>query len=165
MAKTRDRENDTIKLTREAYDEMVKELEYRKTTLRDEIAQEIATARELGDLRENHAYTVAMEKKDMNESRITDLETMLKNAEVVEDTGTGNVVTMGRTVKVQNLTTKAERTVTLVGSEETQAAEPGEGKISVDSPIGKALLNSRVGDVVEIETPAGKTEYKVLKIA
>lgn len=163
MAKTTIKpEEDQIEMTQDAFDELSKELQYRKDILREEIAKEIAEARELGDLSENHAYSVAMEKKEQNENRITELEDMLKKANVVTSSA-GNVVRVGKTVEIENLERKEKRIVTLVGSEETQSAEPNEGKISVDSPIGKAILNAKVGDEVEVHLPSKVVKYKIIK--
>lgn len=163
MAKTTIKpEEDQIEMTQDAFDELSKELQYRKDILREEIAKEIAEARELGDLSENHAYSVAMEKKEQNENRITELEDMLKKAKVVTSAA-GNVVRVGKTVEIENLERKEKRIVTLVGSEETQSAEPNEGKISVDSPIGKAILNAKVGDEVEVHLPSKVVKYKIIK--
>ncbi len=164
MANSVNRE-EKIEMTRESYDELVKELEHRKSVERAAIAKEISDARDLGDLSENHAYTVAMEKKDMNENRITDLETLLKNVRIVKSSASKVVATIGSSVEIKNLTTNSGRTVVLVGAEETQAADPREGKISIDSPIGKAVLNSKVGDVVEVLLPIGNTKFKIEKIS
>jgi len=165
MARPKKITNDenAIKMTQSAYDELVKELEYRTTTLRKEIADEIAAARDLGDLSENHAYAVAMEKKDLNENRIGELEDILKKAKIVEVNTSDNFVSVGETVEIVNLDSKQSKVVTLVGSEETKSANPMEGKISTDSPIGKAIYNARVGDVVEVVLPSKKVQYKIEK--
>lgn len=157
-------DQDVIQMTQAAYDELLKELEHRKTVERESIAKDISAARELGDLSENHAYTVAMEKKDMNENRISDLEDLIKNVQIVAQSSSKNLVTIGSTVEITNLKTKAKRKLTLTGSQETEAADPRENKISKDSPIGRALLNSKVGDVVHVELPMGQVEYKIEKL-
>ncbi len=164
MAKTTTKPvDDLIEMTQDAHDELTKELQYRKDILREEIAKEISEARELGDLSENHAYSVAMEKKEQNENRITELEDMLKKAKVVTGSDAGNIVRVGKTVEIENLEKKEKRIVTLVGSEETQSAEPNEGKISVDSPIGKAIFNAKVGDEVEVHLPTKVVKYRIIK--
>lgn len=156
--------NDIIIITKESYDELVNELDYRQNVLREQIADEISTARQLGDLSENHAYSVAMEKKELNENRIKDLEIMIKKSKIVSESDTkGNLVRMGRTVEIENQQNKRKRIVKLVGSEETQSAAPEEGKISVDSPIGMAITNSKVGDVVEVALPTGKVPFKIVR--
>lgn len=158
-----ERENNAMEMTQESYDELFQELEERKNVLRKEIAKEIADARDLGDLSENHAYTVAMEKKDLNEARISQLEVMVKNAKVVSSPKNSTIVRLGSVVEIENVSTKSTRVVTLVGSEETRSAEPNEGKISVDSPIGEAILNAKVGDVVTAKLPDREIEFKVTK--
>ncbi len=163
MAKRKATELEVIEMTQEAYDELVKELEFRKTDERNNIAKEISDARELGDLSENHAYTIAMEKKDINENRISDLEDLIMRVKIVKASSSNSVVTIGKPVVIVNTKTKTPKTVTLVGSEKTEAADPSEGKISIDSPIGSALHNAKLGDVFEVELPSGKVEYKVDK--
>lgn len=164
MSKNKD--SNLIKMTQEAYDELVRELEMRKTEEREKIAQAIADARELGDLSENHSYTIAMEDKDLNESRINDLEDLIKNVEIVTngDTPT-SIVSIANTVTIKNIATGQSRKVHIVGAQETEAADPEAGKISMDSPIGKAIMNKKVGDTVEVSLPAGVTKYKIEKIA
>jgi transcription elongation factor GreA len=165
MAKAANKNADVavIEMTQSAYDELVKELEERKTLERDKIAKAISDARELGDLSENHAYTVAMEQKEMNENRIEDLEELLKNVHIVSNNNSTKVVTIGKSVQITNLETKKSKTVTLVGSEQTEAADPTKGMISIDSPIGKAIQNASVGDKVVVVLPAGQVEYKIDK--
>ena len=152
-------------MTQGSYDELVKELEFRKSTERENIAKEISAARELGDLSENHAYTVAMEKKDMNENRISDLESLIKNVQIVKTAGSSTLVTIGSKVTVTNLKNKKSRTLILTGSEQTEAADPSEGKVSIDSPIGKGILNAKKGDIVHVELPIGTVEYKIDKVS
>ncbi|MFS8131015.1 MAG: transcription elongation factor GreA [Candidatus Dojkabacteria bacterium] len=156
-------ENAEMKLTQEGYDSLKVELDNRITVLRKEIADEIAAARELGDLSENHAYQVAMEKKEMNENKILEIEDILAIAVIAKEKTSDNLVSIGEAVEIQNLENKQKRTVTLVGTEETKAANPLEGKISVDSPIGKALYNAKIGDTVEVFLPNKKQLYKILK--
>lgn len=157
-------QDDVIQMTQASYDELAQELEVRKTTQRAEIAAEITEARELGDLSENHAYTVAMEKKDQNENRISDLEELMKNVQIVADSTSNTIVTIGKTVELVNLANKQKRVVILVGSEETEAADPTSGKVSVDSPIGQAIYNAKVGEEVEVSLPMGAVKYKIDKI-
>lgn len=168
MAKTSKKpqtEEPILTMTQEAYDELNRELESRIANLRKEIADEIAAARELGDLSENHAYTVAMERKEMNENRILEIEDILAVAKIVEAIKTDSFVNVGETVEIQNSENKQKRIVTLVGSEESKTANSLEGKISIDSPIGKALSGSRVSDIVEVNLPNKKViKYKVLRL-
>ena len=168
MAKTKKsnaKEESVLKMTQSSYDELVKELNQRKEVIRKEIADEIASARELGDLSENHAYTVAMEKKEMNENKILEIEDILAVVKIVKESTSDDIVNVGDTVEIMNIDSKEKRIVTLVGSEETKAANPAEGKISVDSPIGKAIYNASLGDTVEVKLPLSKTLYKIVKYA
>ncbi len=158
------KDDSVITLTQDSYDELKAELEKRKNEEREKIANEIAAARELGDLSENYPYVVAMQKKEMNENRIAELEVMLKDAKVVQTSNSTSVVTIGAKVQIKNLKTNSSRKVVLAGSEETQTADPSEGKISVDSPIGRAIFKAKSGETVEVETPAGNTQYKIEKI-
>lgn len=156
--------DDVLIVTQQGYDAMVQELEYRKGTLRAEIAHDISVARDLGDLSENQAYVEAMERKEMNETRIDELEYLISIAQISSASADDNIVTIGHTVEIQRVG-GTKRMVTLVGKSETQQANPIDGKISIDSPIGKALNMSKVGDTVSVELPAGQVKYKVLKIA
>jgi transcription elongation factor GreA len=165
MAKTKKTKNTnetTLKMTHSSYDDLVSELENRKEVLRKDIADEISAARELGDLSENHAYTVAMEKKEMNENRILEIEDILAVVEIVNENTSNNIVEVGDSVEILNLENDEKRTVTLVGSEETKAANPLEGKISVDSPIGKAIYNAQIGETVDVSLPLKKIQYKIV---
>ncbi len=157
-------EKEKIEMTQERYKELLEELERRKTVDREIIAAEISDARELGDLSENHAYTIAMEKKEMNENRIKDLESLMKVVTIVKGSSSSTLVTIGSTVTILNLKNNSKKKVSLVGSEETEAADPLSGKISIDSPIGKALNNSKVGDIVDVVLPSGVIEFKVLSM-
>ncbi len=166
MARAKKTQDDNIiTMTQEAYDMLVQELNHRTKVLRKEIANEIAAARDLGDLSENHAYTVAMEKKDMNENRISELEAIVAVVKIVEENKSDNLVSVGETVEIQNMESNEKRVVTLVGTEESKAANPLEGKISVDSPIGRAVNNSQIGEIVEVVLPSKTVQYKVLKFA
>jgi transcription elongation factor GreA len=153
-----------ITVTQEAYDEMVAELEELINVKRPEIADRLKDARSLGDLKENYDYTNAMEEKELNETRIAELEDRIKKAQVVKSIKTDNVVQIGEKIEILNCESNEKRIVVLVGSEETQAANPLEGKLSIDSPIGKAILNARIGDEVDVKLPGKTVKYKVLKI-
>ncbi len=162
---TKQNENQ-ITMTQGSYNELVKELKHRIEVLRPEIAEEISAARELGDLSENHAYTVAMEKKEMNENRINELESITALVFIVDEqtTNTDNIVNVGETIEIENVENNVTRNIVLVGSEESKSANPAEGKLSTDSPIGKAVLNAKIGDVVDVKLPSGKVnQYKINK--
>ncbi len=162
ISKINDADNDTVTLTQQGFDELVKELEYRKDTQREEIAKAIKEARDLGDLSENAPYEEAMQRKEMNETRIEELEYIIANAEIIDPKASGNLVSVGRKLEIQK-DGGEKKIVMLVGKSESQQADPSVGKISIDSPVGAALHESRVGDTVEVALPTGKVKYKVLR--
>lgn len=168
MAKTKTKnttaDQDVLIVTQAGYDAMVQELENRTDVVRVEIANEISQARDLGDLSENQAYASAMEKKEMNDARIDELEYLISIAQITDASQQDDVVSIGHTVEIQKVGGE-KRTIALVGKAETGQASPAEGKISIDSPIGKAINMAKVGDVVEVKLPKGTVKYKVLKIA
>ena len=138
------------------------ELQDLKVNRRREIAQKIKEAREQGDLSENAEYDAAKDEQRDIEARIEELEAILKNAEVVvEDEVDLDKINVGCTVKVFDITFDEEMEFKIVGSTEANSLE---GKISNESPVGKALIGKKVGDVVAVETQAGVIEYEVLKI-
>ena len=139
------------------------ELDYLETVRVEENKKEISTARSFGDLSENSEYDEAKNEQARIESRITELEVMLKNAVILEDDGDKTVkVCLGSKVTVLDIELDEEDIFTLVGSAE---ADPMNGAISDESPVGKALLGAKKGQVVTAETPVGELKYKVLKIA
>lgn len=152
-----------LSMNQDSYDELKKELENRITNIRKDIADEIKAAMELGDLSENHAYTVAMDKKEMNENRILELEDILAIAKIVTSNASDNVVNIGEPVELLNVDTKEKRIVVLVGTEESKTANSLEGKISIDSPVGKAIHNAMFGDTVEVHLSRGAVKYKIGK--
>jgi len=162
--KQKKEEENKIVLDLESFQKLQEELEYRKNVLRDEIAKEIAEARELGDLSENHPYKEAMEKRDNNERRIDELEALIQNAEVVEKNEKDNIIGIGEKVEIQNLETGQVMVISLVGSEESQSADPLNGLISISSPIGAAVFNSKVGDIVTVKLPTRSVKYKILRL-
>ncbi len=138
------------------------ELEDLKVNKRKEIAEKIKEAREQGDLSENAEYDAAKDEQRDIEARIDQLESLLRNAEVIleEEVDLG-VVNVGCAVKLHDVEYDEEITYSIVGTSEANSLG---GKISNESPVGKALLNRRIGDMVDIETPAGFVQYKVLDI-
>ena len=151
------------KFTEEGFKKLQDELDYLKNTARTEIAEKIKEARSFGDLSENSEYDEAKNEQARIESRITELEVMLKNAVILEDDGDKTVkVCLGSKVTVLDIELDEEDIFTLVGSAE---ADPMNGAISDESPVGKALLGAKKGQVVTAETPVGELKYKVLKIA
>jgi len=126
---------------------------------REELAQRLRSAIQMGDLSENADYHKAKEDQGFLEGRIQEIEAILRMAVIVEKTNS-DVVTVGSHVTVQEENFPAE-TYSLVGAKE---ADPRNGKISNESPIGSALMNHKVGDVVVAETPGGQVKFKILKI-
>ena len=138
------------------------ELQDLKVNQRREIAQKIKEAREQGDLSENAEYDAAKDEQRDIEARIEQIEQILKNAEVVdEDEVDLDVVNIGCLVRVLDIEYNEEEEYKLVGSSEASSLQ---NKISNESPFGKALIGAKVGDVVEVEAPAGVVKYKVLSI-
>jgi transcription elongation factor GreA len=153
-------END-IYLTAEGAGRLKAELEELKGSARDALAKLLRAAIQMGDLSENADFHKAKEDQGFLEGRIQELEFTLRNAIIVEEGSVArNMVSVGTRVTVQEEDFPAE-TYHLVGAKE---ADPRNGKISNESPIGRALLEHRVGEVVEAETPGGKIELKILKI-
>jgi len=153
-------END-IYLTAEGASKLKAELEELKGPAREALAKRLRAAIQMGDLSENADYHKAKEDQGFLEGRIQELEYTLRNAIIVEEGSVAkDVVSVGTRVTVQEEDFPAE-TYHLVGAKE---ADPRNGKISYESPIGRALLDHRVGEVVEAETPGGKIELKILKI-
>ena len=138
------------------------ELQDLKVTKRKEIAEKLKEARAQGDLSENAEYDAAKDEQAQIEARIEEIEALLKNVEVVvESEADANKVNIGCKVKVQDMTYDEELEFQIVGSTEANSLK---GKISNESPVGKALLGHEVGEVVYIETPDGDEQYKILGI-
>ena len=138
------------------------ELQDLKVNRRKEIAQKIKEAREQGDLSENAEYDAAKDEQRDIEARIEQLENLLKNVEVVvEDEIDLESISVGCRVKVMDLEYDEEMEFTIVGSTESNSLQ---NKISNESPVGRELLGKKVGDIVAIDTQAGKMEYEVLEI-
>ena len=138
------------------------ELHDLKVFRRKEVSQKIKEAREQGDLSENAEYDAAKDEQRDNEARIEEIEKILKNVEVVvEDEVDVDKINVGCTVKVYDVEFDEEMEFKIVGSSEASSLQ---GKISNESPVGKALLGRSVGDEVEVETQAGTIVYKVLEI-
>ncbi len=138
------------------------ELETLKTVKRKEVVERIKTARSFGDLSENSEYDSAKEEQAFVEGRITTLENMIRNAEIIEeDAMSGDSVSLGRSVTFIELPNGDEETYIIVGSAE---ADPFEGKISNDSPIAKSLMGKKVGDQVSVQTPGGEMSVRIVTI-
>ena len=149
-------------LTYEGLKKLEDELQNLKVYKRKEIAEKIKEAREQGDLSENAEYDAAKDEQRDIEARIEELEKILKNAEVVvEDEVDLDKISVGCKVKVLDVEFDEEEEFKIVGSSEANSLN---GKISNESPVGKALIGARVGDNIQVETQAGIIEYKVLEI-
>ena len=149
-------------LTYEGLMKYESELEHLKVVKRQEVAQKIKEAREQGDLSENAEYDAAKDEQRDIEARIEELEKILKNAEVVdEDEVDLNKINIGCMVKILDVEFNEELEYKIVGSTEANSLK---GKISNESPVGKALMGGKVGDTVEVDTQAGVIAYKVLEI-
>jgi len=151
-----------IILTQKKYDELLKELEYLKTTKRRELSKEIGIAREKGDISENAEYDAAKDAQGYLEKRISELEDKLSRVTVMENVEiASDKAYIGATLKIKDLDSGDESSFTLVAQEEANFSE---GKISIESPIGSALLGHKKGDKVDIQIPAGSLKYKILEI-
>ena len=139
------------------------ELKHLKTVMRPKITADIATARELGDLKENAEYPAAREQQGMTEARIRDIEGRLSAAQIIDVTTipyTGKVF-FGTTVEIANVETDETVTYQIVGEDE---ADLKQGKISVTSPIARALVGKEEGEVVVVQTPSGLIEYEIIEV-
>jgi len=150
--------NETIPITQEGLERLKAELEHLTNVRRPAIIKAIAAAREEGDLRENAGYDAARHDQAMNERRIAEIEDRIRRAVVIDHSGT-TTVQVGTMVTID--IDGEEETYTIVGAIE---ARPAEGRISNESPIGKALLGRKVGDVVDIRTPTTVLKAKVVAI-
>ena len=149
-------------MTQEGKDKLENELEYLKTEKRQEVVERIKIARDFGDLSENSEYDAAKDEQAFVESRIAQVENMIRNAVIIEnDDENPNKVTLGKSVTFQELPDGDEETYTIVGSAE---ADPFEGKISNDSPIAKSLLGKEIGEEVVVATPGGDMNVKIISV-
>jgi transcription elongation factor GreA len=151
---------DKYYLSKSRLDELKKELDNLRTVRRIEVSQKLKKAKEYGDLSENAEYSEAKDEEERVESRINELEDIIKKAVIIKKSSS-NSVQIGSKITIKNKKTSKTSEFIIVGSNETN---PKEGKISNESPIGKAVLGKKVGEVVEINTPAGKVLYQLIKI-
>ena len=147
-------------LTAEGHASLTKELEDLKAT-RGEIQQAISAAREDKDFRENAPLDAAREKQALNEARIKEIENLLKHSQIIEANGGGAGIHIGSTIVVLNLKTEREQRFTIVHPREVN---PTAGKISIESPVGKAVLGRVEGDEVEVQAPAGTMRFKIQSV-
>ncbi|MEI8176979.1 MAG: transcription elongation factor GreA [Candidatus Omnitrophota bacterium] len=154
---------DQVYLTRDGYEKLRRELEYLKTTKRREIAKALEFARGLGDLRENAEYDSAKQAQGLLEKKIFEMEQSLSKASILDDEKIDkDKVYLGAIVAIKDLDSNDEVSYTMVNKEE---ADITQNKISVTSPVGKALLGHKIGDIVSIEVPAGTLSYKIIGIS
>lgn len=156
------KKDNKILFTKEGLEELKKEYEKLTKVERPEVLEELQNARALGDLSENGMYSAARDKQAFIEGRIREIEDLLKRAEVAENKNgksSKKEVSLGHKVVIE--TQKSQIEYSLVGAEEVNFAE---NKISHESPLGQALLGKKVGDIVEVNAPAGVVKYKVIEI-
>ena len=154
---------DKIPMTREGLKTLEEELKRLKTEERPAVIQAIATAREHGDLSENAEYDAAREKQGFIEGRVAELEAVISRAEVIDTSGmTGDTVRFGATVVLADDDTGKEVTYRIVGEHE---ADLEKGKISITSPLARALVGKSVDDSVEVTTPGGSKGYEICEVS
>ena len=153
---------ETEAITAEGLEELKAEIARLEGEERQRIAEKILRAREHGDLSENAEYHAAKEDQAHLETRILRLLARLRSARVVEAPAAANIVSFGATVTFVDESTGKEQTLTLVGTTEQDLSA---GKLSAESPIGRALIGAKVGDVVPVETPGGRRNMRVTKLA
>ena len=149
-------------MTKEGYDKKMKELAYLENVERPEVVKAIVEAREKGDISENAEYDAAKERQGVLEAKISELKNLVATARIIDESkiSTDEVQLMNK-VTLKNLNNKAKMTYTVVSETEANLRE---GKISITTPIAKALLGHKVGDVVEVKVPAGVMKFEILEI-
>lgn len=150
-------------MTQEMYDKMKERLEYLKTVARKEVSQKISIARDFGDLSENAEYSAAREEQAQIEGEILEIEAKLNNSKIIAfDSVNKNTIGVGCKVRLLDKVFDEEIEYTIVGTVEVNIAE---NKISNESPIGKALIGKKVGDVISVQTARATLEFEVLSIS
>ncbi|MEG0691677.1 MAG: transcription elongation factor GreA [Oscillospiraceae bacterium] len=152
-----------ILLTSEGLTNLEMELEELKTVKRKEVSEKIKVALSFGDLSENSEYDEAKNEQAMVESRIVEIEQMFKNVMILDEDGIStDTVSVGSKITVRHVKLNRVDTYKIVGSTE---ASPANKKISDESPVGKAMLGHKVGDIVDVEAPSGVNQYEIIEIA
>ena len=154
-------EGPKVYLTREGYARLKERLEYLTTVKRREVAEMIREAKSMGDISENAGYDEAKNAQAFLEGEIAELEWKLKHAVIIEDDPSNGVIGLGSRVTVHLEGEDEEETYTIVGSAE---ADPFDGRISNESPVGSALMGHTAGDVVEVDTPGGRLRMKIVAV-
>lgn len=147
-------------ITEEGLERLKEELEYLKNTKRKEVAERIASAKELGDLSENAEYSEAKDEQSFIENRVAELESIVRSVKIIKKNKRVTSVQVGSNIEVE--TNGKTLKYSIVGSNE---ADPLNGKISNESPLGKAFLGRKLADEVEAVVPKGKIKFKILKIS
>jgi transcription elongation factor GreA len=151
----------SVYLTAEGLQKLQEELDFLIGTRRPEVARQIAEAKADGDISENAGYDEAKNAQAFVEGRILTLKNLLSNAVVIHENGSKETVDLGSTVTIQDVEYGDQETYTIVGSTEV---DPRNGRISLKSPIGRALMGHKNGDIVQVQTPAGVAGFKIIKI-
>ncbi len=150
-----------VNVSREGYKKLEDELNYLVTVKRSEVAQQLKEARSYGDLSENAEYDEAKNAQALLEARINELEAQIANAVIVE-TANADEISIGSKIKLLDLDTNEMETLEIVGATES---DPDNGKISDESPIGKAALKKKIGDTFEVQAPVGILKFEVVEIS
>ena len=153
--------NTKLVVTQEGLDKLKKELEHLETVERRNVAEKIAEALKFGDLRENSEYHDAKDEQAALESRILELSSKIKNAEVVSNVSKDQI-SVGSVVEIEEISTKEKHKYSIVGSMEANVFE---NLISNESPLGSSLIGKKKGDTVKFNAPGGEMEYKITKIS
>jgi transcription elongation factor GreA len=149
-------------LTQEGFDKLQEELNYLRKEKRQEVADRLREASDGEDLIENAEYEAAKNEQAFVEGRIKELEILLATAKIIEDKGDSDSIQVGSTVTIQEVGSDDKETFTIVGAAE---AQPNEGRISNESPLGRALLNHRKGEEVVVKAPDGDYQVKIVKVS
>lgn len=153
---------ETVPMTKNGFEQLKHELSWRQKEERPRIIEAIAEARAHGDLSENAEYHAAKEAQSLNEGRISELEDYVARAEVIDISKlSGETVTFGATVTLIDEETEEEKVYQIVGDQE---ADVKKGKISISSPVARALIGKSVGDSIDVKTPSGARGFEILKI-
>ena len=153
-------DNKQTYITQEGYDRLTDELNYLKNHKRREVAERIATAKELGDLSENAEYSDAKDEQSFVEKRISELENIIRSVKVIKKSKKSTSIQVGSRIEIEDASNNKKK-YTIVGSNE---AEPMTGKISNESPLGQAFLGHKQGEEVVVHAPKGKITFRILKI-
>ena len=149
------------KMSAERLEELKKELDYLQTVREKEVAEQIKEARSFGDLSENSEYDEAKTEQGKLYSKIAEIKNLIENAEIVQKSEGTDTVGNGSIVTIRDVEFDDTEVYQIVGSQE---ANPTEGKVSDDSPVGRALMGHRVGETVQVQAPAGNIEFEIIKI-